>query len=361
MKPILFSTMAAATLSLAACADGPIDAGSQTQRAAIGATESAALDTPAASEFQKVRGAFKGASASSLKYAVYDLGAPTASASVKARAAVLGFSNASKAKAGPNARYPMAVVEEGTSRLSINDTSGTEFFVNTDRFHKDKEVPESTLLADSDYIARARQHVAAKLPADVAGAALYPYKVRKYYNAASNGNGIQSYGVYQVAVALNQSIGNVPVIGPGGKTVVHMATDGAVLAHENMVRVPSRKVADVAGTDLIAPDDAQSAIEATLTGRGVDLSKFTLSRSEFGYFRYGRNSVQQLLAPHYAFFYSPKPGVSSKILVEFTPAVKAGALRTQIDADRQAEDARKQTIIADGHQEPATRDRKSVV
>jgi hypothetical protein len=122
-----------------------------------------------------------------------------------------------------------------------------------------------------------------------------------------------------------------------------------------MVRVPAQKLGAVTGADLISPDEAQREIEARITARGVDLSKFTVSRSEFGYFRYGRNSVQTVLAPHYAFFFAPRPGVSSKILVEWTPAVKPGPLRAQIDADRQAEEARKQTIIADGHVEPSTR------
>lgn len=175
-------------------------------------------------------------------------------------------------------------------------------------------------------------------------------------NASAQGEGApSSVAAYQVAVAFNTTVDDLPIIGSGGKVAVHMSPDGEVISHESSVRAVSSLRAVVRGADLLPPDAAQRLVEKRIAERGVDLSNYTLTRSEFGYYRLGRSSVQTIDAPHYAFVYAPKEGTVGKKLLETIPAVVAEDVLALVSADRAAEAARKGSLKAGAAKEDSIR------
>ena len=203
------------------------------------------------------------------------------------------------------------------------------------------------MATDAALMQSARNHAVGKLAAASAGKNMYSYKLSKYYNGSADKlTGARTNSVYQVAAVFNEMIGNVPVIGPGGKLVVHMNPTGKVVGHEATTRQTSKLVRALGADDLLTPDEALVKAEEGLKKRGLTLKDVTVKRSEFGYFRHNRNSLQKYLAPHYAFFFNVIADPDSKVPVEIVQAVKTKDLAALIEADEALDVARKATRLS---------------
>jgi hypothetical protein len=220
-----------------------------------------------------------------------------------------------------------------------------EFMADLGRFHKEKGVKRANVLAESIYVQKARAHVDQAFPGKAARHGLAPYRVRKYMNAHAKLGGPVNESVYQIAVALNSTVDGVPFIGSGGKVIVHMNAAGDVLGHESLLRELKGIRKTVTGSTLRSPGEARAEVEARLSARGVDLSRYRLVREEFGYLAKGRNSGQTVLAPHYVYVFEPEPGIIGRKLVEVTPAVTDVETLALIDADERREAARKAEML----------------
>jgi hypothetical protein len=310
-------------------------------KSALSLAQAPLRDSLATGNAANVRNAFRQGTQGAVSLGVYELAdVPKLGAgAVAVRAAALGL-NGVEDPAADNQRLGFTA---GTQRLTVNQNSGSEFFADTARFHRGAGVAKEKLLPDADYFAKARSHVDRAFGAEAGKAALYPYKVRKYLNASGPADGpAQNEAVYQVAVAFNSTVDGLPVIGPGSKVVVHMTPGGEVIAHEASLRSIKGRRATVSGADILSPDEAKAMAESRMKGRGIDLADYRLAREELGYFRRGRNGVQQLLAPHYAYIYEPVSStVTGKKVVELVPALKPGALLAAVQADEAADHARK--------------------
>lgn len=149
-----------------------------------------------------------------------------------------------------------------------------------------------------------------------------------------------------MAVAYNTAIDGVAVIGPGGKAVVHMSPAGEVVGHESIVRPVMKPIAQITGADLLEPRKARAMVEDRIKERDIPMGEYVLSRSEFGYFHLGRNSIQRVLAPYYAFVFEPKnEKIIGRNIVEIVPAVTDPKIARLIDEDMQREKQRKQRIL----------------
>jgi len=316
-------------------------------------------DEPAQAAFTAIKGNRKKMTD---KVAVYDLAAPgDVVASVAKRARELGMPATANIHSELRARgaggHNHGLALAGDLRLKINATSGNETFADVARNHHGLGILLKDLkLSESDAVALGAKHLDKAFGANN-HKHLYAYKVRRYMGAAApRGGQAEEATVNQLGVAFNSSVDGVPVIGPGGKMAVQLSTSGDVVAHEHSVRPLASKLAEFAVSDLISAEEAQGRVEARLRAQGVDLGMFELKRSEFGYFRRGRNSVQKVIAPHYLFVYEPTPGNLGKQLVEFEPALPPGNILDKVLADQKEDEQRKQLQIAgleDDHKEPA--------
>jgi len=306
-------------------------------------------DEPAAVNVDRLRQAFRSKTpVGKLGLGVYQLTpvAEVAAAAVN-RAATLGIAAAAKPEVAAGElrpERPWAKVAVGPNMLLLNGLSGDENFTNTDLFHRGPGSKSS--LSDDEYLTRANAH-AAKILANgsaVVFGKMFPYKLRRYMNAVATDGVEPDVDVYQVAVAYNDTIDDIPVIGSGGKVAVHMTVDGRVVGHEITVRGVRSKLAAFEWADLTDPEGAQQEIEERLKQRGIDLSQFNLTRTEFGYLRRGRNSIQEVVAPHYAFVYEPKPGVMGKKIYETVPATTNSGLRKILADDENRDRARKAAL-----------------
>jgi hypothetical protein len=301
-------------------------------------------DAPALENAQRIRAAFANGSQAALSFGVYrlvDVG--PVKGTLEARGHQLGLVG----KEDPGSDQNRVGLTAGSHRLVRNEVSGSEFFADLAQHHRGQGVSRASLRPESEYVSRALAHVQQKLASQTAGANLYPYKVRVYMNAGGPNKGAPtSVEASQVAVSFNTSVDDLPVIGPGSKVAVHMAPSGEVIAHESTVRAIKERAATISGAELLSPDEAKAQVEARLVARGVKLSDYAVTREEFGYLRRGRNSVQSILAPHYAYFYEPiSSAVLGKKIVETVPAVKNPAVLALITADDQAERGRKAEVL----------------
>jgi hypothetical protein len=299
-------------------------------------------DALATQAYARVKDAFAMNRTASVRFPIYSL-RPVGDVSLLAqeRARVLGLEGGSLKRAEEG-----VALAAGNWELRMDALSGAELFVDKARFHAGQGV--ATLpLAEADYIARARAHVSRVLP-QLAGHELRPYRVRRYMNDATGPKGERAgASVYQVAVAFHEVLGELPVIGAGGKVAVHLSPQGEVLSHEATVRDTAQRLTEVSGSGLLAPDEAQRRVEQKLSAEGVKLADYRLTRAELGYLRLGRNSVQSVLVPHYAYFYEPASReVVGKKRLELVPAVTDAAVLERLQQDEKAEAERKATLRA---------------
>lgn len=209
----------------------------------------------------------------------------------------------------------MTKLTEGDRHVEFNALSGYERYVDKALFHKgDGSAP---LASKADYVAKAWAYVGATRRVDPT-VELYPYKYRKYMNGESAQPGVVTTSAYQHAVAFNQTIDDLPVIGSGSKVVVHMTGSGQVVSYTDNTRGVGEHIKTVKLKDTA---DALSDARAQLAARGGQPDRYIVSRSEFGYLRRGRGSAQRYLIPHYAFVFAPaNAAFGSKKTVEVVPA-----------------------------------------
>lgn len=343
MNRNIFVGLVLAGLTGVGCADkGQETPAPSAQPSTSGALATTAAETPdqdtlATRAYEQLRQDFAAGRAASLRLPIYSLqpvGDAAAQAQERARFLGLGSGSLMKSEDG-------AAVTANNWELRVDALSGAELFVDKARFHAGQGVA-SLPLAEADYIARARTHLREKLPS-AAAHNLRTYRVRRYMNDASGPDGARAGAtVYQVAVAFHEVLGELPIIGAGGKVAVHLTPQGEFISHESTVRDTAQRLAEVSGAGLLAPDDARRRVEEKLTADGVKLGDYKLTRAELGYYRLGRNSVQSVLVPHYAYFYEPASReVVGKKRLEVVPAVTDRAVLEQLRQDEQAEAARK--------------------
>lgn len=293
-------------------------------------------DILAQEAYARVQNAFTLKQAGGMTLGVYAL-EPVGNAQARAqeRARALGLE-----RGALRTQEEGVVVAEEKRELRVNALSGTERFIDQARFHSGKGVAVLPL-AESEYVSRARAYMGKVLP-EVAARGLRTYRVRRYMNEEGGPGGVRSGPrVYQVAVAFHEVVEGLPVIGPGGKVAVHLTPEGEVISYESTVRAVGARLATLSEGALVAPEEARKQVEARLVARGVRLEDYRLARAELGYLRQGRNSVQSVLAPHYAYVYEPlSPEVLGKKLVEVVPAVVEPTVQAQLRQDEQAEAAR---------------------
>jgi hypothetical protein len=235
--------------------------------------------------------------------------------------------------------------------LSYNLDNGSELFVDNERFHGGKGVPAGKIGSDTFYFDLAKSYLGKILQADLRDVMLYPYKLRRYMDAISEelekgGTSETIATVSQIGVSYNSALDGIAVIGPGGKAVVHMDPEGEVVGHEILLRAIAEPVADITGNQLVAPQAALQATRKNIAGRGIKLDDYRLARSEFGYLRYGRNNLQGLVAPHFAFMFEPaNDGIIGRKIVEILPAIAEPELASLIAKDAERDQVRKQAIL----------------
>ncbi len=233
--------------------------------------------------------------------------------------------------------------------------SGAESVADKERFHAGDGVNPDKIDSEGFYLAEAQRYLKQRLEATLGNARLYPYKMRRYLNAVAKAGEKPRITVSQVAISLNTAIDGLPIIGSGGKVSVHMTPIGEVVAYEASLRPVAERVATLTGKDLLEPRKAQAQIEARLKERGLDLTHYTLVRAEFGYYRRGRNSLQRVLAPYYAFVYEPQDGDRyGRKLVELHPAITDPKILAMLGEEEQREVDRKKRLMR-GSEKPDVR------
>jgi hypothetical protein len=298
-------------------------------------------DTPAGTAFSALASLAAGSQRSAVSFGVYAALEPSsASVRARARASALGLSAKTSTVSSPDQHA--AGINDGDWSLTENEFSEGEEYVNTRLNHRGASIPLKVLANDSMFVQTAKAHVEKNFGADFSEMNPYVYKVRKYVNAHSEPTGNVEDGVYQVAVSFNSTIDGLPVIGPGGKLAVDMAGDGTIVRHESGLRKKGGLLRVISGdVDLLTPQSAEDRVTSRLDARGIDRSKYRISRKEFGYLVNRRSSIQKVLVPHYAFFFEPLPGTTSKVLVEVEPATTAKDVLDLLAVDEAAEKLRK--------------------
>lgn len=301
-------------------------------------------DEPAVLAFDAMVEAFRDGSVADVELGVYRL-APVGDAerALRNRADELGdLLDRAAGRLERDRESAWAVL--GDRELRINRASGAERLIDWQRFHTG--VAAASPLADAHYWSMAGDYLDDVLSTPTEGIDLYPYKIRHYWNAVAEDGRPASEEMYQVAVAFNTSIDGMPVIGGGSKVAVHFALDGTVVGHELSTRRVGRAITTIGGDDLLHPEAARDQIARRLTERGVDIEQYQWTRAELGYLRLGRSSVQEIVAPHYAFVAEPREGVVGKKLVEVVPATTRPDVLELLERDHAAEAGRKQALMA---------------
>jgi len=309
--------------------------------------EEAGLDAPlgnipAQQAYDRLRGMFARDEHHPLALPVYRLPlVDRTTPNLLQRAASLGL-----ASGDTRVRGPLETVTFRHLSFSWNRESGAERFVDRSRFHN--ATGNIAVLDEAAFMSHASGYLRYAFPSILETEDLYPYRVRWYKSAVAHDQEEPVVTTYQGAVAFNTAIEGIPVIGSGGKIAIHMAPNGDIVSHEATVVAPGHVLAIARGEDILPPTEARQRVEARLKGRGVDLSRHELARSEFGYLRRGRNNIQRILAPHYAFFFNPLAEArASRVRVETILATNAPEIVKAVDDDYQADVARKAAVMGD--------------
>jgi hypothetical protein len=345
------STSTALTSPPEVVVDSLAAAGPQTEPRPIWNGRGVERDGRAARAFESIQARQRGTlRAVPLTLAIYELEAPMAA---NARAELRAQREFGFDSLRPTLEVDRRAASIGNNTFTMNTASGAERFVDVARFHRGTDTtPE---LAEDVMLRRASEYVdRIGLAASDGRSTLYPYKIRRYHtmvqgvDSANQVIGEPEDHIDQVAVAFAQEIDGLPVIGPGGKIAVHLTPSGDVVSYEASIRYTVRATRTLVDTDLLSADRAEADVRRRLIDRGIDLTQFTLTRTEFGYLRLGRSSIQTVLVPHYAFAFEPAAGTINRRLVETIPAVSDPDTLARLAVDAQAEAQRKAAI---GHTE----------
>lgn len=170
-----------------------------------------------------------------------------------------------------------------------------------------------------------------------------PYK-RKYgiqATAPSHDFTQITESVYEVAIGFSSELDGWPVIGPGGKAYVHMTPEGNVTTQKIYRKIPQNVIAKLTEKDIKTPDEA---LQEVVKKENIKLDDHHMVRHEFGYFYWGKNSIQNIIAPHYVFFFEPANGHYKTRTYYIVSAVK-GEYAKLVNDDYQLEVMRKMNQI----------------
>jgi hypothetical protein len=93
---------------------------------------------------------------------------------------------------------------------------------------------------------------------------------------------------------------------PGFQGVYPHDPGREIVSHEITVHCTTKKLAESSAKELIAASACRKIVEGKLRKRAISLNDYTLAYVEIGHYRRGRNSLQDIMAPYYAYFYMPK-------------------------------------------------------
>jgi hypothetical protein len=256
-----------------------------------------------------------------VQFPVYRLGVPQDPVLRMAqRSAALGISPSKSSS------YGSALTRsDGDFDLVIDSKNEMEVWVNRARHHSGTVADVGTLKSEGEYLSLASQYVAQKIDSP-AGLTLHPYKFWKYYHELWAAPGVrEEQRAYEVVVIFNSYIGEVPVVGSGGKVAVYMGLGGDVVSHTSYLRGPRSQVGTASLASLLSTQEAEARAITQLSARGMDPTRFTVTRREFGYWVTGRMGAQKYLAPHYVFAFTPtregESGVGEHVLAVSDPAL----------------------------------------
>lgn len=293
-------------------------------------------DEPAANAIARINDVF--ASGRTLRMNIYELNSPDSIDDLIAKRHFAAPQNIEDSKA--------VVIQDGDILCAWNRNSLYEQCINEPIFNSNTGVMRSELHPDSFYISKALNILNEELtPRTSAHYAFLPYKRKYGINATAPIHEPENVTetVYEVAVGFASELDGWPVIGPGGKAYIHLLPDGTCAAQKIYRKLPGNVVATLTENDLKTPEEALNEI---IQKENIDMNDYRIVRQEFGYLFLGKNSIQNIIAPHYAFFFAPTNSRFDTQIYHIVSAVKGEAAQI-VDNDYQLELDRKANKIKD--------------
>lgn len=293
-------------------------------------------DEPAANAIARINDVF--ASGRTLRMNIYELNSPDSIDDLIAKRHFAAPQNIEDSKA--------VVIQDGDILCAWNRNSLYEQCINEPIFNSNTGVMRSELHPDSFYISKALNILNEDLtPRTSAHYAFLPYKRKYGINATAPIHEPENVTetVYEVAVGFASELDGWPVIGPGGKAYIHLLPDGTCAAQKIYRKLPGNVVATLTENDIKTPEEALNEI---IQKENIDMNDFRIVRQEFGYLFLGKNSIQNIIAPHYAFFFAPTSNRVDTQNYFIVSAVKGEAAQI-VDNDYQLELDRKANKIKD--------------
>ena len=227
-----------------------------------------------------------------------------------------------------NPKYVLA--KSGNIECSWNKSSLYEFCYNSERFETSPGVDKSLLKSDNFYFAVADNYLKQEIKPKVTPHFDYFLYKKKYGingSAPIHEPDNITETIYDIGVAYASTLDGWPVIGPGGKSYIHIMPDGDVIAHKTYRKYPQKRLARLTENDIKSPDEALAELKDK-----VDFNRTTIVRREFGYYYKDNNSIQNILSPYYVFFFAPTDSRFDTVNDFFVSAVK-GEMADMIDKD----------------------------
>lgn len=242
------------------------------------------------------------------------------------------------------ARRSRLIAKNGEQTSKLNKNSLFEQVLNEEKHHRTAGVEASELKEDSYYLYNAYSYMENELKPKTNGHyQYYPYKQKKtiLHDEKTDQPDYNKETVAQIGVAFASKLDGWPVIGPGGKIYIHMLPNGEIVSHSQYYKIPETAVARLTENDLKTPEEALKELSVM---RDIPLDKIQIIRSEFGYYYRGKDSVQNIIAPYYAFFYKDIDAAEGMVPYILIPAVK-GQYESLVTEDANMEIQRKQNQL----------------
>lgn len=116
----------------------------------------------------------------------------------------------------------------------------------------------------------------------------------------------------------------------------------------------TKRLAESSAKKLIAPSAGRKIVEGKLRKRAISLNDYTLAHAEIGYYRQGRNSLQDIMAPYFAYFYLPKAeNQYARKPLELVATVSNTRIPAIINRDEQRELDRKKMLMGNAVKDDA--------
>ena len=246
-------------------------------------------------------------------------------------------------------RLPKAKLEEGQTKVMANSderacqwgkNSLYEECIHPELFNQKTSIAPQNIYPDGFYLDKAKKILDQDM--DVVTTAHYqflPYKRKLGIIKTASSDNLQAVteSVFEVAVGFTSELDGWPVIGPGGKGYIHMLPDGTPTAQKVYRKIPTDVVSTLTEKDIKTPDEA---LAEAVKNENIQIAHLKMVRKEFGYFYWGKNSIQNIIAPYYVFFFQPADGEFDTTTYYIVSAVKGDAAKI-VEQDYALEQARK--------------------